>query len=214
MPTSSLVRGVQDENNALRELINDQSRLISKQQKKLFEIEQTLYIERQTDTAENTQANDEDENDDEVTAQKNKARIPRMITSNQSIAFHALSNAYEHTHVGIHQPILFESVLTNLGGEFHFNHGTFIAPTHGLYLFSVTILSSGIDIMSEMVKDGTVLGRILSQGDGSKHAQSSITIVSVLQAGKEVWVRVKGPADTSYWGELYTSFTGVLLNFV
>ncbi|WAR01881.1 hypothetical protein MAR_008439, partial [Mya arenaria] len=106
------------------------------------------------------------DNKDGISKPLHKTKMSRLVLDNEVVAFHALSNGYEHNHVSVQQ---------------------------------------------QLVKDGSPIGKTYGLGDNEMHAQSSITVVTELQPGNSVWVRIYAPADASYWGDGYTSFTGVLL---
>lgn len=132
------------------------------------------------------------------------------INPENPVAFHALIDGGDITGLGIGQNIVFDRVLLNLGNCYHEQHGVFIAPVQGLYLFSVSILSHShtdqIDV--QLVKDGIGLGRVYAY-DQVRRSQGSVTVVAQLNAQDEVWTEVS--YGDSLWGGPQSSFTGVLL---
>lgn len=129
-------------------------------------------------------------------------------------AFHAVSDRPEISHIGAGQSIIFEQVLLNIGGAFHTNHSLFIAEMPGVYLFSASILSFVNDhseYSAALVKNGSNLALVYGHGDSGRHDQGSVTVVTQLKAGDEVWVKLLSPADTSIYGGRYTTFSGVFL---
>lgn len=130
------------------------------------------------------------------------------------MAFHAVSTKGETPHLGIKQNIVFVTQLLNLGGGYHNQHGLFIAPKPGLYIFSTSVLSY-IDAHAEfnaaIVKNGFILATAYGHGDSGRHDQGSVTVVTQLNVGDEVSVKNINNADDSIWGSTYTTFMGILV---
>ncbi|XP_045181482.2 cerebellin-4-like [Mercenaria mercenaria] len=140
-----------------------------------------------------------------------------VLDQGEAVAFHAVVDANgEVRHHGINQNLVFETVLLNINGGYHSQHGLFIAPTAGLYIFSTSVLDAGSKplIHADMVKNGAVLARAYGHGNSGFPEQGSVTVVTQLKAGDEVWVRISCCADGSITGLRYTSFTGALLMFM
>ncbi|XP_045188011.2 uncharacterized protein LOC123545766 [Mercenaria mercenaria] len=145
-------------------------------------------------------------------------RQNRLVLNQEGpFAFHAVSDKHEIPHLQIDQSILFETVLLNIGGAYHSNHSLFIAETPGVYLFSVSILSFVNDrseYTAALVKNGGNLALIYGHGDSGRHDQGSVTVVTQLKAGDEVWVKLLSSADDSIYGGRYTTFSGVMLYYL
>ncbi|XP_045166062.2 uncharacterized protein LOC123529683 [Mercenaria mercenaria] len=148
--------------------------------------------------------------------EKETLKIRQASSAAELVAFHAVIDLGHVSHIGIHQNIVFESVLLNLASSYHVQHGIFIAPTNGLYLFSTSIMAdnNGKIIYTELVKNGAVLARTQGQGHSGSHDQGSVTVVTQLNASDEVWVRLHCCADDSLYGERYSTFTGVNVNCI
>ncbi|KAH3722234.1 hypothetical protein DPMN_065190 [Dreissena polymorpha] len=115
-------------------------------------------------------------------------------------------------HVGVNQNIVFEQVLTNEGGGYHQNHGVFIAPQSGIYVFSSAIMCfPNGEVLADMVNNGNPVPRINCHSDSGRHDQGSQTAVIKMNAGDEVPARNYCHADDSIWGALFTSFSGNLV---
>lgn len=133
-----------------------------------------------------------------------------------TVAFHAVNTQSDVNNIGPQQTILFNSVLLNNGNGFHANHGAFFAPKAGLYLFSVSLLSSHQPnryVEANIVKNNSPLAMIYALGtnDGSDRDQGSVTVTVELAEGDEVWVRHENPTIGSMGGYRGSSFTGVML---
>ncbi|XP_053383320.1 uncharacterized protein LOC128549779 [Mercenaria mercenaria] len=140
----------------------------------------------------------------------------QTVSQGEAVAFHAVNTHGEIAHIGVGQNIHFETVLLNLNNGFHPQHGVFIAPTAGLYIFSTSVLSFSGQTTSlfaaDLVKNGAILGRAYGHGDNGYHDRGSVTAVTQIAAGDEVWVRLHCCADDSLYGGYYTTFTGALLS--
>ncbi|XP_060555247.1 multimerin-2-like [Ruditapes philippinarum] len=129
------------------------------------------------------------------------------------VAFHAVLTPYHIDHLGDNDNIRFDRVLLNEGDGYHNQHGLFITPKPGFYLFSVT-LATNYDgpFFAELRKNGAILVNLSGNGQAGGYLdQSSVTVVTKLNAGDEVWVVHTGPVDGSIFGNYFSSFTGVLL---
>ena len=135
------------------------------------------------------------------------------------MAFHAVLKKYAAiSHIGLKQKVIFPDIHFNLGSGYQNQHGIFTAPVPGIFLFSTSILSSRDTshetIYVHLMKNGEVLANAYASGDSSHHNQGSITVVTQLTAGDQVWVSLYGPSDTSMWGDNFDSFMGCLLFWV
>ncbi|KAH3714758.1 hypothetical protein DPMN_057457 [Dreissena polymorpha] len=149
------------------------------------------------------------ENEDRSTAVL-QAKHKRFVAEG-TVAFSAMKVARQD-HVGANQNIIFEQVLTNEGGGYHQNHGVFIAPQSGVFVFSSTIMCvPNGEVDAEMVHNGNGVTHIYCHGDGGSHDQGSQTVVIKMNAGDEVAVRNFAITDNSIWGGLYSSFSGYLV---
>ena len=142
-----------------------------------------------------------------------KSRQRNAIVSESPVAFMAWIGATIH-HVGVNQNIIFDQVRLNLGGGYHNQHGIFIVPQPGIYLFSSTLMTNNdpahLEIHGFLVVDGQVVARILGHMNNSLVDQSSQTVIVQVNKGQEVWVRNE-INDSSYWGAAYSTFSGYLL---
>ena len=127
------------------------------------------------------------------------------------VAFHATADNGAKNNVGIDQHILYEDVHINLGNGFHSMHGLFIAPKAGLYLFSTSIMgvSGGPGCVATIMKNGAKLAN--TYGTPGAYDQGSVTLVTQLDVGDEVWVASTNPVSASYHDDMFTSFMGYLL---
>ena len=126
------------------------------------------------------------------------------------IAFFAtLSN--HQMHVGVHQPIVFDNVITNIGNGYHSHVGTFIAPVSGTYVFSVTLLSNwGQSVRYATVKNGSAISRIYNNGATIGTDSGSQTCILQLKQNDDIVIQ-NIDLDKHTHGDHYSSFAGFLL---
>lgn len=120
------------------------------------------------------------------------------------------------SHLDRGQNIIFETVLLNVGDGYHDQHGVFIAPVPGIYVFSITIMNHKETghkyIEAALYKDGTQLEKAMADGSSGGYHQGSFTVTAQLQEGSEVWVGCNWPQTNNYlYGSRFSSFTGFLL---
>jgi hypothetical protein len=140
----------------------------------------------------------------------NKKRFVANIEG--PVAFHAVSDKGKISHLGSNENIKFETILLNAGGGYHSQHGLFIAPKAGIYLFSTSVLTAQTMAYSQITKNGTPLAKVYGLGNSAIAEQGSVTVATQLNSGDEVWVKHIYPAGGDIWGERFTSFTGVLIS--
>ena len=120
--------------------------------------------------------------------------------------------------LGPGQGIIFDKVITNVGGGYHAPHGNFIAPTDGVYVFTLMAMEqSGQSEHLYFVKDGVDIAHVYV-GSTSTFISTTGIITLSLSKGNEVWIRTP---RASWHGTgslhgvdkaLFTSFSGWLLN--
>lgn len=118
----------------------------------------------------------------------------------------------DQTHIGINQNIIFDQVISNIGNGYHADHGLFIAPTSGIYLFSTSLLhrpTNDQPLHAEITHSGAPVARI--HGDVNIYDSGSQTVIIQVNQGEEVWVRNIDINDENIAGAMYSSFAGVLI---
>jgi hypothetical protein len=114
-------------------------------------------------------------------------------------------------HAGIHQNIIFDTVVTNVGNGYHTHVGTFIAPVSGTYVFSATLLSFyHLNAHAQFVKNGQVVTTMYVSGYEAVWDTTSQTIVLQLQKGDDLTVQ-NSDTDKSFYGASHSIFSGFLL---
>ncbi|XP_060602846.1 caprin-2-like [Ruditapes philippinarum] len=143
---------------------------------------------------------------------KHDAQVNRIRRAENEtpVAFFAKMDKHLE-HAGIHQNIIFETVVTNVGNGYHSHVGTFIAPVSGTYVFSTTLVSFyHVNAHAEFVKNGQLVTTMYVSGGEAAWDTTSQTIVLQLQKGDDVVVQNKDP-DKSFYGSGLSTFSGFLL---
>lgn len=137
-----------------------------------------------------------------------------MILDTEVVAFHASLDGPKYTHNHVGMTLTFDDLKTNIGGAYNNSTGIFIAPIHGIYLFSVSVMApSHADaqgVMVDIMKNGVEIGAAFAEGVGNMD-QGSISVVTELLIGDEVHVSITRREDTELWGDKLTSFMGCLV---
>ncbi|XP_060602844.1 heavy metal-binding protein HIP-like [Ruditapes philippinarum] len=143
---------------------------------------------------------------------KHDAQVNRIRRAENEIHVAFFAKMDKHlVHAGIHQNIVFDTVVTNVGNGYHSHVGTFIAPVSGTYVFSATLVSFyHVNAHAEFVKNGQVLTTMFVNGAEAGYDTTSQTIVLQLQKGDDVVVQNKD-ADKSFYGTGQGTFSGFLL---
>ena len=125
----------------------------------------------------------------------------RQVQKTTKIAFYACLNNGTN-HLGNNQDIVFDSAILNMGNSYNAHHGTFVAPVHGVYVFSATLARSGSQSWAHFMKNGQMIGKF---DFADPWAVSSQTNVVELKKGDDVSVQNKA-LDRGYRGDCFSSF--------
>jgi hypothetical protein len=129
------------------------------------------------------------------------------------VAFSAYISA-RNTEISKDFTIKFDNVVTNIGNHYNPLVGLFIAPEHGVYVFSWNLFCFAPDyIYSHIVVNSNVVGGTDTSGMGAQDVRSTTGIVAVeVNQGDLVFVRthpLNGHAPYIISGpDLRSSFTG------
>ncbi|KAK3583649.1 hypothetical protein CHS0354_021386 [Potamilus streckersoni] len=147
-------------------------------------------------------------------SKKNDLKVRRNLFERQvqenHVAFHAQVSVPDLVNLGIHQTIVFDKIVTNIGGGYHHSTGIFIAPISGVYVFHVTAMSTpGKNQFLMLTKDGAGIQLLYTEAI-TNYESASITVPLELGKGSEVWVQTETGMGTIH-GYTQTIFTGFLL---
>ncbi|KAJ8318244.1 hypothetical protein KUTeg_003335 [Tegillarca granosa] len=111
-------------------------------------------------------------------------------------------------HTTTSSAIVFNNVITNIGGGYNIRDGTFHCPTPGLYLFSSTLTASGSAyVVGHLMKNQKQVARFHENINVRYYPSASLTAVLRLTTGDKVWI--KGYGIRYYSPD--NAFTGVLI---
>ncbi|KAL4224167.1 Complement C1q-like protein 4 [Mactra antiquata] len=137
--------------------------------------------------------------------------IRKRQNPSTTVAFFATITKAAEDNLGIHQNLIFEDVLTNIGNGYSNHHGVFTVPVSGIYLLTSSVLSRhGQEYWAEMVVNGSPIARLNGYGTDGRHATGTQTAIVFLNKGDDVAIQNYINVD-SFWGDKYSSFGGVLL---
>ena len=126
-------------------------------------------------------------------------------------AFSAVrSSSFTPSSAGLALP--FESVHTNVGGDFNLDSGRFTCEVSGIYLFTYNILTHTGSPFISLMKNDDKINSIIRTSE-TFHDMMSNTAVLQLNTGDEVWLSCRYSGRKIYSdGDLYTTFSGVILH--
>ncbi|XP_045166220.1 complement C1q-like protein 4 [Mercenaria mercenaria] len=132
----------------------------------------------------------------------------------KAVAFSA-TLTHDITNLGVSQPIIYDKVITNVGGAYDARHGSFRAPVSGTYKFSFSVLqgTSAMYIAVELVRNGSPIGRVRT-GDYGYYAVGTNIVNVHLDAEDDVWVQHQdnlGSRIVKANGGGFSLFTGHLV---
>ena len=133
----------------------------------------------------------------------------RQFEPDDAVAFYAgLSNSKTYQYG---QNIIFDNVTLNIGTHYIPSHGIFVAPTSGLYVFSVTLMTSGLtDTHAAIYINEKLATRIKLYG--SEHEYDTMSQTAIYQLYKMDAVSVKHTESNKTIHGYYTYFSGFLLS--
>jgi hypothetical protein len=108
------------------------------------------------------------------------------------VAFHAYLSTTEK-NPGRHQTLIFDHVVTNIGGNYNRHAGIFISPGHGVYTFAWTLYCDAGGYFSlELVVNSNPVGASYCNADGASYIRhTSDVIVVEINQGDIVYLRTR-----------------------
>ena len=109
--------------------------------------------------------------------------------------------------------IIFDLVESNVGGYYQTSSSQFICPVHGLYAFSLHVLSGLWDVFAgQVMNESSLLGSVYGDGrDGFQNGGSNL-VVTVCNKGDRVWVRSQSDRNLIYGdADRECTFSGFLV---
>ena len=134
---------------------------------------------------------------------------------NDPIAFQAILGGTKRSNLGRFENIKYDDVMFNEGSGYNNNTGTFTAPRNGVYIFSAAVLTANDNssiLYADLTKNGFAVARLHAVHNYGYASQTSVTLVTKLDQGDEIYVRISGSENVSIWGEKYSFFSGALVH--
>ena len=108
-----------------------------------------------------------------------------------------------------YETLKFDNIVTNQGSAYNKTSGHVVAPVQGLYQFSISALSGGVNDASDMgfdvMKNGNIVGNVWC------HNAGNLVLNLVLSKGDRVWIRKDFDSKTETVSGMWTSFSGHLI---
>ncbi|XP_045195286.1 heavy metal-binding protein HIP-like [Mercenaria mercenaria] len=196
----SLNKRLESDLDKQREVIHNLQDVISQQGDKIRRLEELSRHEEEVKSRRHSIVN---------RSVKSSSKIRRY--ADNTVGFFATLTQLSLAHLGAHQNIVFDDIVTNVGNAYNNHQGVFIAPVSGLYLITTSILSGpNKEIWADIVVNGTEIVRLNGRGTDGRHGNGAQTVVIALKKGDDVSVQ-NVRTDDDYWGDKYSSFGGFLI---
>ena len=134
-----------------------------------------------------------------------------FIVGTGPVAFTGVKSTRQE-NIGLHQTIIFDRIVTNVGNSYNKYTGVFTAPTAGLYLFTwnlytYTYLDDGSGIGAELMHNGNpVIQSFVRHYDHSFYNVLGSLVLDI-EVGDVVFLRCSEAGGSLDPGK--TSFTGI-----
>lgn len=122
------------------------------------------------------------------------------------VAFHAYLSHHEE-NVGQHLTIIFDQVVTDVGGNYNHHTGVFTSPNQGVYAFSWTLFCVGEGFFdSQLVANSNVVGALFCSGEGAIGIRHTTGVVVInINHGDVVFVKTHPTGGNK--GKVYSTIT-------
>ncbi|KAL3868589.1 hypothetical protein ACJMK2_041390 [Sinanodonta woodiana] len=123
-----------------------------------------------------------------------------------------LAKLSNHTTIHTGEVLILDKVDINEGNGYNPALGVFRAPVKGMYLFSVTAMTRGDGLSVDIsLKNGDIeLARLYSGDIASGRMVGAVSVPAILSENDNIFIKAR-VMRTGFFGNHYTSFSGVLL---
>ncbi|XP_052814246.1 uncharacterized protein LOC128241362 [Mya arenaria] len=240
----TLVQGDSDDNNDILRKIKHFQRNVNEMEIKIQNMEQFIQVilKKERNSGEFKQTSIENNDDNAALMKDSSAGVEDALSGSMTeqevgqkhrrsgetpqIAFTVSVSTKQIENLGKHQTIVFDHVITNVGGMYNPLTGIFHVPYSGTYVFSLTFNPGKLMVSEtylEIVQDGAQLADVLDEnsardsagnyiGYGLRYMSTTKTWVFNLRTGSDVWVRTTSyDATALVHGNHHTLLTGWFL---
>ena len=111
------------------------------------------------------------------------------------------------------QAIVFDDIVTNLGGGYNTYNGSFVPPVPGIYVVTTSVLVDKNHSIVSIVKNGQALSSMVVDDDpNTKLHESHSTQTAIVQLEKSDRVSVQNHGSgIIFYGGYFSTFSGFLL---
>ena len=129
------------------------------------------------------------------------------------VGFSANANTGAPTTYSVGEIVVFDGLISNLGGHYNPASSTFTCPYDGVYMFNVNLRAYADDrIDAELYLNDSQLANMMAYADGTTwlYAPASSLVITSCESGDVVWVRcnVEGNLHATW---RHNTFSGYLL---
>lgn len=130
------------------------------------------------------------------------------------VGFMACYYRSESTALNQDAHIVFDSVITNIGGAYNAKDGKFTAPYRGMYVFHLSVMTPPNNHQYvSIVKDGVEVAFELADARGdSTYETGSFQWVVDLNKGSQIWIKAWRAGYIH--GSCHSKFTGFLVSLI
>lgn len=109
--------------------------------------------------------------------------------------------------------IVYDVVITNIGGNFDGDTGIFTAPVDGAYVFMMHIHRAAVTKSPyvKLMKDGEMQVATYDYGTSDAYDTASNSVILELVEGEQVWLQLDQGNEINSNSNRYTSFSGYML---
>ncbi|XP_053398057.1 C1q-related factor-like [Mercenaria mercenaria] len=115
--------------------------------------------------------------------------FPRR-TASAHVSFSAYLSYFQE-HLGVHQVVKFNRVITNDGNAYNSHTGVFTVPVTGTYMFIFYVCSSNTNVQFDLVVDDSIKASGVAKPSPlgqSKDVQGGGAVILKLNQGESVWI--------------------------
>ena len=128
------------------------------------------------------------------------------------VAFTAWANTGNPTDYSVGDIIVFNEVLSNIGGHYNTDTSSFICPWDGVYVFSVTVQGYLSDLTdTDLMQNNNFLARIFNDDISGAYNRGSMTTVIDCERGDVIWNLAWTTGSINCNTNRFTTFSGFLL---